>query len=317
MHVRILGSAAGGGFPQWNCNCPNCSGVRRGELNARRRTQSSIAIRGADRAAWTLVNASPDILAQLQANPDLQPARSYRDTGIRNVVLTDSQIDHTTGLLMLRENSRPWPVWCTDGAFADLTTANPILQVLQKYCGVDRQRIPLESGRSEHGWFAVDGSDDLRWQAIALPGKPPPYSQRESQPGDVIGLLVEDLRTGRRLCYAPGVAGIDSWLFEVMCSADCVLIDGTCWTEDELVRLGVSRKYAADMGHLTQSGGRSGDGVTEAGMIGWLDRLPATTRRVLIHINNTNPILIEDSPERAVLDSHRIEVAYDGMEIVL
>jgi pyrroloquinoline quinone biosynthesis protein B len=270
-------------------------------LNARPRTQSSIAIRGADETAWTLVNASPDILAQLQANPQLQPARSARDTGIRNIVLTDSQIDHTTGLLMLRESPRPWPLWCTDGVFADLTTVNPILQVLQNYCGVSRQRI--EPGE----WFGVEGSEDLRWQAIALPGKPPPYSKRASQPGDVIGLLVEDVRAQRRLCYAPGVANIDSWLFELMAGSHCVLVDGTFWTDDELIALGVSRKRAADMGHLTQSGG----------MISWLDRLPQTTRRVLIHINNTNPILVEDSPEREVLNAHNIEVAYDGMEIDL
>ncbi|HEY0687175.1 MAG TPA: pyrroloquinoline quinone biosynthesis protein PqqB [Steroidobacter sp.] len=301
MQVRILGSAAGGGFPQWNCNCRNCLGVRRRELNARPRTQSSIAIRGADETAWTLVNASPDILAQLQANPQLQPARSARDTGIRNIVLTDSQIDHTTGLLMLRESPRPWPLWCTDGVFADLTTVNPILQVLQNYCGVSRQRI--EPGE----WFGVEGSEDLRWQAIALPGKPPPYSKRASQPGDVIGLLVEDVRAKRRLCYAPGVANIDSWLFELMAGSHCVLVDGTFWTDDELIALGVSRKRAADMGHLTQTGG----------MIRWLDRLPQTTRRVLIHINNTNPILVEDSPEREVLNAHNIEVAYDGMEIDL
>lgn len=301
MHIRILGAAAGGGFPQWNCNCPNCGGVRREELNARPRTQSSIAIRGADEAAWTLVNASPDILAQLQANPQLQPGRAYRDTGIRSIVLTDSQIDHTTGLLMLREATKPWPLWCTDNAFADLTTSNPILQVLQRYCGVDRRRIVAGE------WFAVEGSDDLRCQAIALPGKPPPYSSRSPELGDVIGLLVEDLRTERRLYYAPGVANIDPWLFELMSSSHCVLVDGTFWTDDELVRLGVSHKRAADMGHLSQTGG----------MIKWLDRLPASTRRVLIHINNTNPILVEDSPERALLNSHSIEVAYDGMEIVL
>jgi pyrroloquinoline quinone biosynthesis protein B len=305
MHLRILGSAAGGGFPQWNCNCPNCLGVRRKQLNARPRTQSSIAIRGADETAWTLVNASPDILAQLQASPQLQPSRAYRDTGIRNIVLTDSQIDHTTGLLMLRESPKPWPLWCTDNVFADLSTANPILQVLQRYSGVSRQPVVMNE------WFTMEGSEDLRWQALALPGKPPPYSQRETQPGDVIGLIVEDLKTEQRLCYAPGVASIDSWLFEMMSSSNCVLVDGTFWTDDELIRLGVSRKRAADMGHLPQTGGQSD------GMINWLDRLPATGRRVLIHINNTNPILVEDSRERAELTRHRIEVAYDGMEIVL
>lgn len=301
MHIRILGAAAGGGFPQWNCNCRNCRAVRSRQPNVRARTQSSIAIRGADGTAWTLVNASPDILTQLQANPQLQPARAARDTGIRNIVLTDAQIDHTTGLLMLRENPQPWPLWCTDSVFADLTEANPILQVLQRYCGVARQRIDIGE------WFTVDGSEELRWQAIGLPGRPPPYSKREPQSGDVIGLLVEDRQTGKRLCYAPGVARVDAWLFELMSTAHCVLVDGTFWTDDELIRLGVSRKRAADMGHLTQSGG----------MIDWLDRLPAATRRVLIHINNTNPILVEDSAERARLTDHRIEVSYDGMEIAL
>ena len=306
MHIRILGAAAGGGFPQWNCNCRQCHGVRTQELNAQPRTQSSIAIRGADEWAWTLVNASPDLLAQLQANPQLQPARSYRDTGIRNVILTDSQIDHATGLFMLRENTRPWPLWCTDNVFTDLTQGNPILQVLQHYCGVNRQRIAIDAG-----WFVVEGIDDLRWQAIPLPGKPSPYSHRRvtPQPGDVIGLLVENLQTRHRLFYAPGLASIEPHAFELMRSAHCVLVDGTFWTEDEMLVAGVGHKRAADMGHLPQSG--------EGGMISWLDRLPGSTRRVLIHINTTNPILIEDSPEREILTEHGIEVAYDAMDIVL
>jgi len=309
MNLRILGSAAGGGFPQWNCNCPNCQGVRRREVNARPRTQSSIAIRGADEHAWTLINASPDILAQLQANPQLQPARSSRDTGIRNVMLTDSQVDHTTGLFMLRENTRPWPLWCTDNVFTDLSHGNPIVQVLQHYCGVNRQRIPVDGD-----WFTVEAVDDLRWQAIPVPGKPSPYSRRrtapqpDDAPGDVIALLVEDLRSERRLFYAPGLASIEPHSFELMRNAHCVLVDGTFWTDDEMTRMGVGSKRAADMGHLPQSG--------EGGMISWLDRLPASTRRVLIHINNTNPMLVEDSPERRVLHDHGIEVAYDGMEIV-
>ena len=130
MKIRVLGSAAGGGFPQWNCNCRNCTGVRKGTVRARIRTQSSIAVCGADCAAWALVNASPDILVQLKANPVLQPARAARDTAIAAVVLVDGQIDHTTGLLMLRESTRPLSVWCTDAAYADLTRGNPILNVL-------------------------------------------------------------------------------------------------------------------------------------------------------------------------------------------
>lgn len=306
MHIRILGSAAGGGFPQWNCNCRNCDGVRTAQVSARPRTQSSIAIRGADECGWTLINASPDVLTQLRSNPQLQPGRANRDTGIRNVLLTDSQVDHTTGLYMLRENTQPWPVWCTDHVYSDLTTGNPILQVLKHYCGVDRRRIAIDEG-----WFTVDGAEDLRWQAIPIPGKPAPYSpRRESpEPGDVIALFVEDISNRRRVLYAPALANIDPYVFELMQSADCVLVDGTFWSEDEMLERGVGRKRASDMGHLPQSGAD--------GMIDWLDRLPGGTRRILIHINNTNPILVEDSPERRILQAHDIEVAYDGMEIIL
>ncbi len=143
MKIRVLGAAAGGGFPQWNCNCRNCSGVRAGTLRARRRTQSSIAV-GDDAGSWALVNASPDISAQLQANPDLQPARALRDTALAGIVLVDGQVDHTTGLYMLREAQRPWNIWCTDNVHADLTRGNPIFSVLGHFCGTERQRIAID-----------------------------------------------------------------------------------------------------------------------------------------------------------------------------
>ena len=128
VKIRILGSAAGGGFPQWNCNCPNCRGFRAGSLRARMRTQSSIVVSGQDPARWVLVNASPDIRAQLQAYADLQPNRALRDSALCALVLVDGQVDHTTGLYMLRESTRPWPVWCTDSTYADLTQGNPVLK---------------------------------------------------------------------------------------------------------------------------------------------------------------------------------------------
>jgi len=304
--MRILGSAAGGGFPQWNCNCENCSGVRTGAVNAWPRTQSSIAIRGSKEFSWALVNASPDILSQLHANPDLQPARALRDTGIAALVLTDSQIDHTTGLLMLREATRQWPLWCTDSALEDLSNGNPLLKVLQHYCGVSRRRIEIDGH-----WFWIEGLDDLRWRAVVVGGDAAPYSRRRGTPvpGDVIALLIEHNETGRRIFYAPALPAIDADVWEQMRTADCVLVDGTFWSDDEMSRSGVGHKTAAQMSHLPQSG--------EEGMIAWLDRLPAHTRRVLIHINNTNPILREDSMQRAMLTAHGIEVAYDGMDIVL
>jgi pyrroloquinoline quinone biosynthesis protein B len=306
VKIRVLGSAAGGGFPQWNCNCGNCSAWRQGTLRARARTQSSIAVAGSAEASWVLVNASPDITAQLQANSVLQPGRALRDTGLAAIVLVDGQVDHTTGLYMLRESARPWPIWCTDSTYADLTRGNPILEVLGHYCGVDRRRIDLGGER-----FAVEGAPGVSWRALPVASKPAPYSPNRDSPvpGDNIALSISDDATGRSALYAPGLGEIDELVWLGMQSAACVLVDGTFWTDDEMVRVGVSRKRARDIGHLPQSGG--------GGMLEWLDRLPRSTRKILIHINNTNPILDEDSAERAELERHGVEVAWDGMEIVL
>lgn len=316
MKIRVLGSAAGGGFPQWNCNCPNCAGLRGGTLRGRARTQSSIAVRAggtegglADRdytSSWVLINASPDILAQLRAYPDFQPARSPRDTAIRAIVLVDGQVDHTTGLYMLREATRPWAVWCTDAVYADLTRGNPIIEVLSHYCRIERGRMSFDAAG-----FTIEGIPGVRWRALPVSGKPAPYSPNRESPvaGDNVALLLRDDRSRKSLFYAPGLADIDEATWQAMQSAACVLVDGTFWSDDEMLRLGLSRKRARDIGHLAQSG--------PGGMLEWLARLPDTTRRILIHINNTNPILDEDSPQRAELDRRGIEVAWDGMEVDL
>jgi pyrroloquinoline quinone biosynthesis protein B len=300
----VLGSAAGGGFPQWNCNCPNCRGYRAGTLQGRARTQSSIAVGG--ELSWALVNASPDILAQLRANPDLQPGRAIRDSALVAILLVDGQVDHTTGLYMLREATRPWPIWCTDSTFADLTRGNPVLGVLGYFCGVDRRRIALDDGA-----FNVDGVRGVRWRALPVASKPAPYSPHRDAPlpGDNLALVIEDESSGQTAVYAPGLCAIDERVWGAMQSAACVLVDGTFWTDDEMIRLGVSSKRARDIGHLPQSG--------VGGMLEWLDRLPSRTRRILIHINNTNPILDETSAESAELSRRGVEVAWDGMEIVL
>jgi pyrroloquinoline quinone biosynthesis protein B len=302
VRVHVLGSAAGGGFPQWNCNCRNCDGLRRGNLRARPRTQSSIAV-SADGANWVLLNASPDILAQLRGFPEAQPCRAVRDTGIVGIVLMDSQIDHTTGLMMLREGG-PLRVYCTDPVRDDLTVANPLFRILEHYCGVEWRRI------DGHGRFRVDGAPGLAFDVIALASKAPPYSPHRDDPhaGDNIGLLVTDDGTGHSLFYAPGLGRIEPHLRAVFGRADCLLVDGTFWTEDEMIRLAVGSKPAADMGHLPQSG--------TGGMIEELAAYPHA-RRILIHINNTNPILDEDSPERARLEAAGIEVAHDGMRIAV
>jgi pyrroloquinoline quinone biosynthesis protein B len=273
-------------------------------LQAHARTQSSIAVAGG--SSWALVNASPDVLAQLQSNPDLQPGRAIRDTAIVAIVLVDGQVDHTTGLYMLRESVRPWPIWCTDSTYADLTRGNPVLGVLGYFCGVDRRRIDLDDSG-----FVVEGVAGVRWRALPVASKPAPYSPNRDAPvaGDNLALVIEDESSGKSAVYAPGLAAIDEDVWSAMQSAACVLVDGTFWTDDEMIRLGVSAKRARDIGHLPQSGA--------GGMLEWLGRLPAATRKILIHINNTNPILNETSAESAELARRGVEVARDGMEIVL
>jgi pyrroloquinoline quinone biosynthesis protein B len=305
MRIRVLGSAAGGGFPQWNCNCSNCAGLRAGVLRAQARTQSSIAVNGGGES-WALVNASPDILTQLRANPILQPGRTIRDCAIAAIVLVDGQVDHTTGLYMLREAVRPWPLWCTESAYADLTRGNPVLEVLSFYCGVDRRRVDLGGDG-----FVIEELPNIRWRALPVASKPAPYSPNRASPvpGDNIALVITDDVSGRAALYAPGLGAMDEHVWRSMQTVSCVLVDGTFWTDDEMIRLGISHKRARDIGHLPQSG--------PGGMLEWLGRLPPKTRKILIHVNNTNPILDEDSAERAELTRRGIEVAWDGMEIEL
>ncbi len=306
MRITILGSAAGGGFPQWNCNCRNCAGVRSGRIRAKPRTQSSIFVQPDEGVDGVLFNASPDILEQIRSHPALQPARALRDTAIAGVVLMDGQIDHATGLFMLRERGTPLPLWCTDPVEEDLSQGNPVLRVLAHYCGVQRQRIALDGG-----WFDVPGVADLRFQALPLPSKAAPYSphREQSVAGDNIGVTLHDRRSGKTVFYAPGLGAVTPAVFDAMSGADAVLVDGTFWTDDEMPRLGIGRKLAREIGHLPQSG--------PDGMIEWLAKLPQPTRRLLIHINNTNPILDEDSAERATLTRAGIEVCKDNMTIRL
>ncbi len=305
MRIRVLGSAAGGGFPQWNCNCANCHGLRAGTLQARARTQSSLAL-SVDARQWLLCNASPDIHRQIAQSPALQPQAGLRDSGIAAVLLVDGQIDHATGLLLLRERSTPLPLWTTEPVREDLSTGLPLLKVLQHYCGIAWHSIPVDSTT-----FTVPALPDVSITALPVAGKPGPYSPYRENPrvGDNVGLIFREQATGRQLFYAPGLADITPPVAAAMHDSDCVLVDGTFWSDDEMIRIGVSHKRARDLGHLPQSGA--------GGMIEQLAQLPATCRRILIHINNTNPILDEAGAERAQLAAAGIEVAHDGMEIEL
>jgi pyrroloquinoline quinone biosynthesis protein B len=310
MKILVLGSGAGGGFPQWNCNCANCAGQRDGRIRASERTQSSIAV-SSDGESWALLNASPDIGEQIRRRPQLHPRQGLRDTPIKAVVLMDAQIDHVTGLLGLREGPCI-DLYATRCVFEDLTTGLPLLNVLQHYCGTRWHLLPVD-GDVTNAEFEIEAVPGLRFTALAIPGKAPPYSphRREQVTGDNIALRIEDRIDGRSLFYSPGLARIGERELGWMNDADCVLVDGTFWREDEMQRAGLGTQAASDMGHLAQQ--------AAAGRPGMVDALRDSTaaRKVLIHINNSNPILDEDSAPRRTLDSLGIEVAHDGMEICL
>jgi pyrroloquinoline quinone biosynthesis protein B len=304
MKIRVLGSAAGGGFPQWNCNCYNCNGVRNGGINAHARTQSSIAV-SMDDEHWVLFNTSPDIRAQLESFPEMHPQGGMRGTGISAIILADSQIDHTTGMLMLREGC-PLPVYVTDMVQEDLTTGFPIFSILKSWNGgLDIHRLATDEKP-----FTIPGIDGIEFTAVPIDGKAPPYSPHRHDPhiGDNLGFYIRDIATDQSVFYSPGLAAVTDHVRGYMEKSTCVMVDGTFWCEDEMSLSGVGTKKASDMGHLPQSG--------EDGMLKQLEGLPEETRKVLIHINNTNPILIEDSPERKILDDLNVEVAYDGMRLI-
>ena len=249
MKIRVLGSGAGGGFPQWNCNCRNCHGVRHKTIKATPRTQSSIAV-STDNKNWLLFNTSPDILAQLHAFPEIQPKEGVRDTGIKAIMLIDSQIDHTTGLLMLREG-KPLDVYCTDMVKQDLTTGFPVFKMLEDYCTVNHHPIP-----SDGSSFTIPGIEDLRFYTHALKSKAPPYSPHRHDPheGDNVGVIIEQISTSKKVYYSPGLGEIEPHVFAAMQEADCVMVDGTFWTDDEMPSQNISPKRAREIGHLPQSG---------------------------------------------------------------
>ena len=280
-----------------------CNGVRIGSINARERTQSSIAVSN-DGIDWLLFNTSPDILTQLKASANLQPARQVRDTGIKSIFLLDSQIDHTTGLLMLRESDTPLKIWCTEQVHEDLSTGNPLFNVLKYYCDIEWHQVtPGESYNS------IPGASGIRIEVLPLISNAPPYSPRRDKPlpGDTVGILMTDEQSNKKIFYAPGLGQLETPVWDAMQVADAILVDGTMWTDNEMQQAGISQKTARSMGHLPQTG--------EGGMLEWLDKLPSATRKVLIHINNTNPILNEDGPENAALKEKGIEVSFDGMTL--
>ncbi len=298
MHVRVLGSAAGGGFPQWNCRCPTCQAAREG-VRARPRTQSSLAVRGGE-GPWFLVNASPDARQQLEAITEAR-LDGVRSPPVAGVLLTDAEIDHTAGLLLLRESSTPVHVYGDAGVERALRDGYPVLPMLERYSGA--RWHTLEPGRAQ----PLEGSS-LTVEPFVVGGDAPRYLDGSGIELEASGFVFRDGAGGGVVTYAPGLARLDDEVLGRLAASDLVLVDGTFWRDDELARLGISTRSARDMGHLPLSG-RGGTLEALAG----LER----PRKALVHINNTNPILLEDSPERAEVVRAGVEVAYDGLEVEL
>ena len=294
----VLGAAAGGGFPQWNCRCPVCRLAWEGDARAKPRTQASLAL-SADGERWTLLNASPDLRVQLLATPALQPHAGPRDSPIAAVVLTGAEVDQVAGLLTLRER-QGFTVFATTETVAALN-ANPIFGVLA--AGVVTRKIVA---RNEP--FSLPGGLDA--ELFAVPGKVALYLEGEdpalaAETGANVG--VEIVCGSGRLVYVPGATGLTRALHERLARADVVLFDATLFVDDEMIATGTGDKSGRRMGHMPLDG----DDGTLAALAG----LPG--RRILTHINNTNPILIEGSLERRKVEDAGFEVAEDGMEIVL
>jgi len=309
MRIRVLGAAAGGGYPQWNCNHPNSRRARQGDPAARPRTQSSIAI-SRDGENWFLCNASPDLRQQINDNDILQPKRDLRHSPIQGVVLTNADVDHVAGLLNLRE-SQPLRLYGTQRVL-DVLAVNSIFNVLNpKFVS----RIPIELSKPFELQFADGAAAGIEVLPFAVPGKVALWLEDASKgpkfgsvAEDTIGLELRESGSDKRLVYLPGCAEMTPALEAQISGADILFCDGTLWVDDEMIRDGVGVKTGQRMGHMSVSGA---DGTMAA-----MEKLEIR-RKIFIHINTTNPILLENSQERRIVEQNGWEVSYDGMEVVL
>ncbi|MBP90364.1 MAG: pyrroloquinoline quinone biosynthesis protein PqqB [Planctomycetaceae bacterium] len=307
MRVRILGSAAGGGLPQWNCRCANCEAVRAGSPDVQPRTQSSVAV-SADNRVWFLLNVSADVRQQLLAFAELWPPKpNRRGTTIGGCVLTDAEIDHTSGLLQLREGCH-FGIFSTELVHRWLSSHFPIGTILAHFADRpwahltlnDELELPLPDGNPS----------GLRVRAFETAQDAPCFVPGENADltGGVIGLEITDSVTGGKLVYAPGVAAISETLRDAVRGASCILMDGTFWSDDEPIQTGISDETASQMGHVPVQG--------PTGSLRWLTDLPVR-RRILVHINNTNPMLDESGPEWRIVTECGVRVGVDGDEFEL
>jgi pyrroloquinoline quinone biosynthesis protein B len=296
FRARVLGAAAGGGLPQWNCGCRNCNLARAGKIPAL--TQSSLAVSNGGKR-WAVLNASPDARVQFAAAPDLHPTGS-RETPLRAVLLTNGDIDHVAGLLSLRER-QAFALFAT-AEIHRVIDANPMFEALARDT-VGRVRIGMDEE------FEI--TDGLSANLFAVPGKVPLYLE-----GDVVETDLEgeqtvgvELRSGSaRLHYIPGCARMTPALAARLEGSDAVFFDGTLWRDDEMLLEGVGTKTGRRMGHMSMSGpDGSMAAVAPLGI----------TRKIYVHMNNTNPVLRPDSAERAEAERNGWEIAWDGMEVTL
>ena len=307
MRVRVLGSAAGGGFPQWNCGCSNCSEVRAGAPSVQARTQESVAV-SADGEHWFLLNASPEVRAQIESFAALHP-RGPRHSPIAGILLTNGDLDHCLGLLSLRESHR-LSVYATARVRAGFTENNVLYATLRRFPG-HTSWPGLALGEVTELRLDGDRPSGLTVEAIPLPGQAPLHLKATSgapHPEDNVGLLIRDTLRGTTLAYFPGCARITSTVLEAAGRADCLFFDGTFWSDDELITLGLGDRRATDMAHVP-IGSDAGSLAAFASF-----RPPA---RFFIHINNTNPILRVDSAERRIVQQAGWQVAQDGLDLTL
>lgn len=293
----VLGSAAGGGVPQWNCGCRVCGLARAGDARVKPRSQTSVAV-SADGAGWVLLNASPDLRSQITACLRLWPPEKARGTPVQAVALTGAEIDQVAGLLHLREGE-PFTLYAAEATLAILN-ANPIFDALAPGL-VERCAVPLRS--------PVKLPGDMTLELFPVPGKPPLYLERDAGSSPAGGTVGLDIRVaGRRLAFVPGLADITPDICARLAGADAVMLDGTLFIDDEMIKAGLGKKTGRRMGHAPIAG--------EGGSLDALSNV-AIGRRIYIHINNTNPILIEDSAERRRVEQAGWEVAFDGQEFLL
>ena len=311
MRVKVLGSAAGGGFPQWNCNCPNCSGLRHGKVKARPRTQTQV-IFSPDSKVWFLLCASPDLRQQVLGARELSPPENNSSPSpIGGVFLPSADVDSVMGLLHLRE-FQSFFLFSTRGVQCVLQKENRIFRVLERaHPPVKWQTLSAKGRLGCHLSEDSSGPADFICTTVPLGGCYPDYASEETlravPPEDAsVGFVME--QGEKRLFFAPSLSGSSAMWKSAAESANATFVDGTFWSDDELMRTGRTKKTAREIGHLPLTGPG-----------GLVEQFPdkAKGRKILIHINNTNPILDEKSAEhRAVLDAG-FEIAYDGMEFEL